>query len=271
MRVLLTDDEEILLEGHKLMLERIVPRKSIVAVNNYKDALDAAKEAHFDVAILDIEMPGMDGIELAKHLKAIYPKTNIIFLTAYKEYALDACKLYASGYLLKPLLMRDLKEVFENLRYAVEKDSHAGKGFYVQCFGKFEVYYNGKPVAFKRSKAKEILAYLVDIQGTSATTEEIASVLWEDVLDTEKTHKYLWTLMTELKRVLMAYGMEDILIHRRNSYAIDRSKLKCDFFDYLDGKEESLNSWRGEYMIQYSWAETTNAWLTQTNGIGYSD
>lgn len=76
----------------------------------------------FDVAFLDIEMPGMSGIELAKKLKDIKPYLNIIFVTAYTDYALEVHSLYVSGYLLKPIKKEDVVTALDNLRNPIKAD-----------------------------------------------------------------------------------------------------------------------------------------------------
>lgn len=261
MRILLIDDEELILESHRRKLVKALPEAEIIATSDFQEALDEAEKKPFHVAFLDVEMPGMTGVQLAEQLREMEPKTNIVFLTAYKQYALDALELFVSAYVLKPLNQEKILQVMENLRYPIEEEEVQSK-FWVQCFGKFEVYYDNCPVVFSRRKAKELLAYLIDQKGASANNAELCAALWEDEVGKSK-YKYLWTLFDELKKVLSSYGMEELLIHQTNSYAINYELLDCDYYRFLKGKNP-INVYQGEYMSQYSWGELTNGWLCQS-------
>lgn len=106
MRIMIVDDEPMVLEETKEIVQMTKPKAEIISAGNYIQALDLAKEIRIDVIFLDIEMPGMNGLELAKRLKDIYSDTNIVFVTAYSQYAIDAFDMFASGYLIKPITRR---------------------------------------------------------------------------------------------------------------------------------------------------------------------
>lgn len=254
MKLLLVDDEQIALEELQDALMQIQPDAQVQCFDDGKTALEQAQKEIFDVAFLDIEMPELNGLELGRRLKVLQPKLNIVFVTAYSEYALDAFKLYASGYLLKPIQTQRVQEALANLRMPVR---YEGDGLRVQCFGTFEVFYQGKPVQFGRSLAKELFAYLIDRKGASANTAQICDILWEDSHDAARRHHYFRNLMAELKKVLQQCGSSDALICRRNSFAIDVDKLECDYYKFLKNDVTAINSYHGEYMTQYSWAEMT--------------
>lgn len=271
MRVLVVDDENSILEEAREMLHSIDPSMEIVRQNNSRKAFELFRQESFDLAILDIEMPGMNGLMLAKEMKLYNPRINLIFVTAYSRYAVDAFSLYASGYLLKPLKQDKLKEALENLRFSPDQmetaiKSHTNEkkqGFYVRCFGTFEVYYNGMRVEFERNRAKEILAYLIDKKGEAADTEEICLVLWEDSQKAFDNHHYFRNLMSQLKKTLKDYHVQDILVISRNQFAVDPDKINCDYYSFLKGEAPGIQAYHGEYMMQYSWAEMTMASLTQ--------
>ena len=100
-----------------------------------EDLLDAAKEGGCDVAFLDIHMSGMTGVELAKALKGVNPKMNIIFVTGFSEYTGDAMALRASGYIMKPVTKEAVEEELSELRFPIVPKSNAL--LKVQCFGDF--------------------------------------------------------------------------------------------------------------------------------------
>lgn len=99
LKVLIADDEHLARETVKLLLNTVPDVVDIYEAKDGNQALSLANQYHPDIIILDIEMPGISGIELAKHL----PKNSIvIFATAYTEHALDAFEINAIDYILKP-------------------------------------------------------------------------------------------------------------------------------------------------------------------------
>lgn len=117
--VILVDDEKIILNGGLATLRKTLPEAQIEGFSTAKDALCFARASQVDVAFLDIELRSGSGLKLAKDLIAINPKVNIIFLTSYREYALDAWELDSSGYLLKPLTEEQVLHEISVLRYPV--------------------------------------------------------------------------------------------------------------------------------------------------------
>ena len=121
MRVLLVEDEEL----QMIRLEKEA-RKALPSDTEFLmylkpiDALNDNTLVNIDIAFLDIEMPGMNGIQLAKMLKKVNPRINIIFVTAYDNYALEAYQIHASGYLSKPVKSEKIKEEIAALRNPVE-------------------------------------------------------------------------------------------------------------------------------------------------------
>lgn len=248
------DDEPAMLEKMRSMVEKVRPEAEITCADNGISALKAAEHTVYDAAFLDIEMPGMSGMELARRLKGIYPDMNIIFATAHSEYAVEAFAMYASGYLLKPVREKNVEEALNNLRTPVQNESEKLK---VQCFGNFEVFYRGRPVRFRRSLAKELFACLIDLKGASANTAQLCAILWEDSADAERNRHYFRNLVSELRKVLRECHAEDVFICRRNSFAVDVKRVDCDYYKLLEHDAEAADSYNGEYMKQYSWAEVT--------------
>lgn len=251
VNVLLVDDERPALEVLKDTMISVNPNAIIFTADNYLDAINIATEQIISIAVLDVEMPGKTGVELGELLKNINPRINIIFLTAYDSYAYDASQLFNSGYLLKPVNKTKLRMQLENLRYPIVE---VAKKLSVQCFGNFDVYFNGEPVQFERSKSRELLAYLVDRRGARVTMGELAAALYEDE-DDDKAKKNIYSAWHSLKKSLKKINFEDVLIHTQNNYSINTDCLECDYYRYLDGEESAKLEYRGQYMYQYSWAE----------------
>ena len=201
-------------------------------------------------------MRNMSGIELARRLKVLHPETILIFCTAYTEYAYDAMGMYAKGYLMKPVsadrIVRTLDEMVYDWRKSLDIQEDR---FWVKTFGNFDVFVDGKPLVFEREKAKEMLAYLIDRAGSSVTTEQLAVALWEDRVYDKTLKNYISTILGSLRKTLRQVGKEDILVKTHNHLSVDPNKIKCDAYDYEKGVASAVNSFRGEYMVNYSWAE----------------
>ena len=127
------------------------------------------------------------------------------------------------------------------------------------------MFYNGKPLAFKRSKAKELFSYLVNLNGASCSASELCAVLWEAAVDSHSLKSNLRNIVLELNRLLDNCNAKDVFIHKKNFYAIDKTKLDCDYFKFLDYDSGAVNSYKGEYMNQYSWAEITHGFLEKNS------
>ena len=120
MTIVSVDDHSVMLRGIKQSVEQILPDACIVAFANADDALGFAKENGCDILISEIELRGTDGLTLAKKIKGLNPKVNIIFLTVCdeKEYAKEVFQIKPSGYLLKPAKKEQLALELNDLRYA---------------------------------------------------------------------------------------------------------------------------------------------------------
>lgn len=143
-------------------LVKALPDAEIYAFRSGEETLRFAKTEVCDIAFLDIELRDMNGLELAKGLKEVNGQMNIIFVTGFAEYALDAMQMYVSAYLLKPVNTEKILEAMQHLRNPVKvpKKDHRLK---VQTFGNFDVFMNGQAVHFARLKSKELFAYLIDM------------------------------------------------------------------------------------------------------------
>ena len=248
MKILLVDDEELQLIRLEKICKKIRPEDEYFIYTNPVKAFREVKDIKIDIAFLDIEMPGYNGVEMAKRLIGINPQINIIFVTAYDDYAIDAYKLHASGYIMKPVSEEDIKKELDGLRYSVEKQNNE-KLIQVKCFGNFEVFKDGVPLKFHRQKSKELFAYLVDREGAATNMNELNAVLWD-----EDKNSYLRNLIADIQDTLKEVGASDVFIKRYNECFIDVSKIDCDAYEYKKNNPEAIRAYRGEYMIQYSWA-----------------
>ena len=256
MRAIVVDDEQMAIENLKM---KLASDGRIDAVETFRSpikALDYIKDNPVEIAFLDINMPVMDGLAMAKEMKEIKPDCAIVFVTGYSEYSVEAYKMHVSGYLMKPASAEDIRNEIDfaiEMREANQSTSDAP--LRVQCFGNFEVFVNGRPAEFKYSKTKELFAYLVSVKGKVVTNDELCRILWEDEEITMSKKSYFRNMIADLTNVLKDAGKSDILVRQRSSMSLDTEGMECDYFDWLKGDPVAINSYRGEFMFQYSWSE----------------
>ena len=264
MKIICIDDEPLILNMTVALCRELPEKPEVCGFANAKDTLLWLEDHTADIALLDINMPDMNGIELAARMREADPTLSIIFLTGYSEYAVDAFRLHASGYLLKPVNKQRLKEEID---HAMQRQSerHAlpveRAAISARTFGEFDLYANGQVVSFPRSKAKELLAYLIDRQGGSITRATAFAVLWEEGVYDRSMQKQLDVVIRSLRATLKNVGAEDILEMKQGALRICPEKLDCDLYRFLGGDVDAINSYRGEYMNAYSWASATEAFL----------
>ncbi len=265
MRIVCADDEELVL-GLSVSLCRELPQKpEVVGFRKAGETLAWLTEHPADIALLDVNMPDMDGLTLAAKIKALRPDISIIFLTGYTEYAVDAFGLHASGYLLKPV---SAERLAAEIDYAMSGKRGAEKPAHISArtFGEFDLLIDGKPVVFSRARSKELLAYLIDRQGGYVTRANAFAALWEDGLYDRSMQKQLDVVIRSLRTTLAEYGVGDLLELRRGAMRILPEKLDCDLYRFFNGDADTVNAYRGEYMSAYSWANMTESHLDRLRG-----
>jgi two-component SAPR family response regulator len=251
------DDERIALEGLLDVISEAAPDAELNGFEYPEDALAFVDGHDCNIAFLDVEMAEMSGVELAEQLKLRNPDINIIFATGYEEYRKEAYDLHASGYLTKPITVEKVKKELGDLRRPIPNR----KRMRVQAFGNFEAYIDGKPIAFRYSKTKEVLAYLIDRKGALCTLSELQAIIFEDDGGHES---YMKSLRRDLLETLEAADCGNVIVQQRGKLGIVPENLECDYYDWCDGKRMGI-LWHGEYMVQYSWGEYTAGILDRMN------
>ena len=192
MKILVVDDGQLAINSLIRILCRVAPDCDYISAMTTEDALSWMRQGPMDAAFLNLEMPGMNGLALTRMIQKLQPRCNIIVVTEHPEYA--------------PV------------------------GIKIQCFGNFEIFVGGRALAFKRSKSKELLAYLVDRNGATCTNGEMLAVLWEDKPDTASLHSHLRNLIFDLSHRLEVAGVTGLLFRGRCTLALATGKVECDYY-----------------------------------------
>jgi two-component SAPR family response regulator len=175
MRIIIIDDEPLVLQGEANLIRRLEPDAEVHAFGSPMAALEYMRAAGADVAFVDVRMPQMTGVELARRLKLLHPELNVIFTTADDHYYESAMQMHASGYILKPMREEAVRRELDDLRYPVAAAQPMGSRLFVRAFGDFEVFYDGVPLKFRYQKTKELLAYLMNMRGAMLARDKLVT------------------------------------------------------------------------------------------------
>lgn len=264
MKILTADDEHPSLNILNRAILEALPDAEIRSFLRASEAVNEVREKGFcpDVAFLDIEMPGLSGLELATVLKMLCPGVNIVFVTGFSQYALDAMALRPSGYVMKPATAEKILAELQSLRNPPPR-TLPEKPVRVQCFGSFGVFVRGEPLRVGRRRALELLAFLVDRRGVFCSAESIAEALWEDGMYDRTRQQQLSLYRRELLHALEDADASEILSVTRDSMAVRPENFDCDYYAALAGNVTAMNAFLGEYMASYPWARYTESELTE--------
>lgn len=131
------------------------------------------------------------------------------------------------------------------------------KNVSIRTFGYFDVFVGGKPIAFRSQKSKELFALLVDRRGGFVSSEEAIGFLWEDEPVSSVTLARYRKVALRLKNILQEYGISDVMETVDGKRRIVMERVHCDLYDYLSGKPEYAQLFKGSYLSNYSWGEVT--------------
>ena len=254
MIAIAVDDERPMLQALTEAVSASPDIQQVHAFGSCSAALAWMETGKADVAFLDISMRGIGGLALAEKISQLQPDCKIVFCTGYEKYALDAIQLRCSGYLIKPITAQAVQKELDHIK----KQLVVRKVLTVKCFGSFEVFHQGRALTFKRTKAKELMAVLIDRNGAGMTGKQICAVLWPEDSDDTKNMDYFRHLMQELRNTLDSVGAGNVLCQERYQYRVDPNLINCDYHSFLKSGKPQFH---GEYMMQYSWAEDTLALL----------
>lgn len=253
LKTILVDDEPASLNYLTELCSQI-PNLNIAAkFSNPHTAMDYLLQDTIDLAILDIEMPELNGIEIAHKIQQQNIHTCVIFATGYEQYALEAFHYDAIAYLLKPCNCEDIiKAVDKAIRLSTSKKPHV----FIKTFGHFDVFVKEEPLYFANAKAKELLAVLVDHQGGIVTMDTMIDFLWENRPYDDNVKQLYRKAINYLNKLFEEHGLTFFISNRGSCY-IKKSEVNCDLFDLFDGKPHASDSYYGEYLFDYSWSENT--------------
>ena len=237
MKAILIDDELLALQGLKMELESSGQVEVDALFQDPSQAIAYLRHQSADVIFLDIEMPEMNGLELFSQIIELQSDVHIVFVTAFREYAVEAYELNALDYLVKPVQRDRLAATLKRIK-AIPKTT-VSQQLEIRCFGHFSIYHNGQDinVNWRTRKAEELLAYLICNKGSYVSKEKIADALWPD-LDGDKSMANLYLAYYYVKKMKPDFGVALPVQSARGKMRFDMNQVKCDLMDFIRLSEE---------------------------------
>lgn len=264
----LIDDERPSLRVLEILLKKFPEIEVVGTFTSPVQALEEIGRKKPMAVFLDINMPQLMGIDAASRILDINPATDIIFVTAYDRYAIEAFELHAIDYLLKPVREERLKKTIDRLlNKQPPKPVDAARRLQLRCFGSLQLKWEDRePIKWRTEKTKELFAYLLHNRGRVITKDDILDTLWaEDTPD--KAIKQLYNGIYYIRKAMEEYGIGKQFITIDSNYNISLGDVEYDI-DSLSGLrdkikqgstgelEEMNDLFAGEYLEKedYAWA-----------------
>lgn len=260
MKTILVDSEPEVMQRFACDAKGLSTISIVGRFETGQDALQYTQNQQVDLAVLNMNLPDWNGAELGKCMRNINSNIMLVYIVNPEDNVIETLPLRAAAYLLKPYTAEDVVYALQTARLLW---SHKPKRIYARTFGYFDLFLDNRPVIFKSSKAKELLALLIDRQGGVVDSEQMIAILWDGRPKSEATQSLCSKLCKTLYMELQSYGIEELLHFTRSSHSINLDMLSCDLYDMLDGSEEAKRLYYGEYMTDYEWAEYRNYSLSK--------
>lgn len=271
MRVWLIDDEQPCLDELAWLLKQYSDLEISGIYSDSAEALGSIADKPPEAVFLDIDMPKIDGLELALRIQEQCPSIIVVFVTAHARYALDAYKAHPLDFLLKPVKRAQLDDCISHLRKhygLLHPEKKTQRTLSLRCFGDFELNCENE-AKWGTRRVRELLLYLIDRNGSSASKAELLNALFGGQDDKNTVHNLYMTIY-RLKSLLYSMDPECKLIRLTDENALVIAPEVCDFCDFMRFARENavidetnaseaeriLGLYRGPYLEKesFEWA-----------------
>lgn len=231
----IVDDEILVLN----LLERLLLQSGDVRIiGKFTDSCEALEEIQRlkpDVIFLDVEMPEINGIELGTRLVEFDNNMDIVFVTAYEQYAIHAFKINAVNYILKPVDMEGIDETIRRLsRIRKREDQPQNKNTRIKLLGDFNIFQkDNSKVKWMTSKVEELFALLTVNREKGISKWKIIDILWGES-QLEKSQQNLYTTIFRLKKTLSDAGIKVSIHNNLGTYCMSLEDIFCDLYEFDD-------------------------------------
>lgn len=251
MRAILVDDEPIMLKSFMRNSAEIAELNVIAQFQTAEDALEFAKDHTFELALLDVQLPQMNGIELAVKLRERHPELLVVFISAYDEYVRDSNQIGGDYYIVKPYRKETIEMMVQRMALLSKR---LQKNVYIRMFGRFTIFKDGVPLKMG-GKVKEVMALIASRCGREIGNEEIFMTVWEGREYCNDSMKVYYNTLRRLKTCLAEAGISNLLLSTAHGHMLNTDLCDCDYFAWREKNPSSQNRFEGEFLTEYSWGE----------------
>ena len=237
MKIIVVDDEKSMLLIMKKMLAKIPDIEVVGCFQRTGEAYKFIKKNKVDLVLVDINMPDESGLDFVRRVTSEAEDITVSFLTAHKEYALEAFEVYAFDYIVKPITQARLENSIQRAKQRIMPLHPAQKKaisyrLWVYCLGGMEVEgENTGTVQFSSSKSSELLAYLLLKKGRFVSKWRVIEDVFRG-MPPQNAETYLNTTVYKLRKALEPHGMKGAIITADESYKINLKDIYVDFIDF---------------------------------------
>lgn len=282
LNVVIVDDEVPVLNLLKMFLQKTEQVNVLETFTEPLAVLDKIPTLKPDVVFLDIEMPEMNGLELASRLIEQDDELMVVFVTGYNQYALEAFQVNALDYLLKPVSLNSIQKCILRLlkfKGSGHQQRSMGKSQRICCFGDFEIYGNNGLVKWTTRKVEEMLAYFIVYRNSNIEGWRLGEVLWPEE-EPDKVRSNLHTTLYRLRKTIKEEGLAlEISSEKggKGTYRCSLGPLFCDLVEFeamatedlnlnirtIDKLERVCSLYRDDLYSRknYGWCESQKEWL----------
>lgn len=272
IKAVLIDDERPSLRELEYLLKEDGNFAVVGMFINPLEGIDQINTLQPQVVFLDIHMPQLKGIDAASQILDKCPWVDVIFVTAYDQYAIEAFELHALDYILKPVK----KERFDKtLSRIIKKNNYTispitGEKFKISCLGNFQAGWEGQaPIKWRSEKTKELFAFLLHHEGREVTKEKILEAIWPDTEVVRAIHQ-LHNGIYYIRKTLDKYDVDGTRIAVEGSYLLKLGEAETDvllfkkYIQLISKGESSLEAlarvealYSGDYLegVDWMWAD----------------
>jgi len=274
LKVILLDDESLALDYLEKLLKSIEGVEVIGKYFDVHEGMKAVIREQPNLVFLDIEMPEINGINLAELIHSRLPEVKIAFVTAYDEYAVKAFEINAVDYVLKPLRKERLVETIQRL--SIIHDLKVVSSCYpmVCCFQTLHFAWEGNEsqvidVRWRTTKARELFSYLLHHRKQFVRKDVILELLWPNS-DFKNGFAQLYSTVYQIRKTLESINFNIEIISSEIGYKIELNDVKLDMDEWEKGLEKLsfitrdtlpkyrklLQLYQGDYFAEddYLWA-----------------
>lgn len=295
IQAVLVDDERLALIKLEFMLKELTEVTIIATYTDPYEAIEGVSDSTPDVIFLDIDMPELNGLQAAEMIQEVCPQANIVFVTAYNNYAVEAFELNALDYILKPVrkdrLLKTVQRVQDRVTLSPKLIKPANEVM-IRCFPSLRFEREGQPLInlrWRTSKAQELFAFLLHNRNRFVSKDTLLDLLWPG-FNVKKASTHLYTTIYQIRQCLKQNQVELYIsnISGGEGYTLETGPIVIDVAEWENGiltlgpireitcaeHQKIFDLYSGDYFSDYDylWAESERQrlrtiWLHHAMGM----